>query len=121
MERTERPVGCLQQFRFQFRTVFFQIQNRAWRQSHFIIAVRQHDRFAATRLGDEFAKLTLGIPDGNRFHVGTLILGTKSCKRLPEPILAADEDFAQSALKSGLAYPQLIERVIRTGLKTVRE
>ena len=39
----------------------------------------------------------------------------------PNPILAADEDFAQSALKSGLAYPQLIERIIRTGLKTVRE
>ena len=39
----------------------------------------------------------------------------------PNPILAADEDFAQSALKSGLNYSQLIERVIRTGLKTVRE
>jgi len=36
-------------------------------------------------------------------------------------ILAAAEDFAQSALKSGLAYPQLIERIIRTGLKMVRE
>src|SRR5712672_3474831 len=39
----------------------------------------------------------------------------------PNPILAADEDFAQSALKAGLAYSQLIERIIRTGLKTVRE
>ena len=39
----------------------------------------------------------------------------------PNPILAADEDFAQSALKAGLAYPQLIERIIRTGLKTLRE
>jgi len=39
----------------------------------------------------------------------------------PNPHLAADEDFAQSALKAGLAYPQLIERIIRTGLKTVRE
>ena len=39
----------------------------------------------------------------------------------PNPILAADEDFANSALKSGLAYPQLIERIILTGLKTVRE
>jgi D-alanine-D-alanine ligase len=39
----------------------------------------------------------------------------------PNPILAADEDFAQSALKAGLAYPQLIERIIRTGLKTARE
>jgi D-alanine-D-alanine ligase len=39
----------------------------------------------------------------------------------PNPHLAADEDFAQSALKAGFAYPQLIERIIRTGLKTVRE
>ena len=39
----------------------------------------------------------------------------------PNPILAADEDFAQSALKAGLAYPQLIERIIRTGMNTVRE
>ena len=39
----------------------------------------------------------------------------------PNPILAADEDFAQSALKAGLTYPQLIERIIRAGLKTVRE
>jgi D-alanine-D-alanine ligase len=30
----------------------------------------------------------------------------------PNPILAADEDFAQSAAKAGLAYPQLIERII---------
>lgn len=39
----------------------------------------------------------------------------------PNPILAGDEDFAQSALKAGLAYPQLIERITRTGLQTVRE
>ncbi len=39
----------------------------------------------------------------------------------PNPMLAADEDFAQSALKAGITYPQLIERIIRTGLKTVRE
>jgi D-alanine-D-alanine ligase len=39
----------------------------------------------------------------------------------PNPILADDEDFAESALKAGLTYPQLIERIIRTGLKTVRE
>jgi D-alanine-D-alanine ligase len=30
----------------------------------------------------------------------------------PNPILAAAEDFAQSALKAGLAYPQLIEKII---------
>jgi len=39
----------------------------------------------------------------------------------PNPILAEDEDFAQSAARAGLAYPQLIERIVRLGLKTVRE
>lgn len=39
----------------------------------------------------------------------------------PNPILAPDEDFAQSAMKTGLAYPQLIDRVARLGLSTVRD
>jgi D-alanine-D-alanine ligase len=39
----------------------------------------------------------------------------------PNPILAEDEDFAQSAARAGLGYPQLIERIIRLGLKTVRD
>lgn len=38
----------------------------------------------------------------------------------PNPMLAADEDFAQSALKAGLSFPQLVERIIRTGLNTMR-
>ncbi|MGI8481933.1 MAG: D-alanine--D-alanine ligase family protein [Chthoniobacterales bacterium] len=38
----------------------------------------------------------------------------------PNPILAQDEDFAQSADKAGLPYPQLIDRIIRLGMKTVR-
>ena len=38
----------------------------------------------------------------------------------PNPILAEDEDFAQAAGKAGLPYPQLIDRIIRTGMKTVR-
>lgn len=38
----------------------------------------------------------------------------------PNPILAADEDFALSAEKAGLPYPQLIDRIIRYGMKTVR-
>ena len=38
----------------------------------------------------------------------------------PNPILAADEDFALSADKAGLPYPQLIDRIIRFGMKTVR-
>lgn len=39
----------------------------------------------------------------------------------PNPILAADEDFAQSAVKAGLTYPQLLERIVRLGLKARRE
>jgi len=38
----------------------------------------------------------------------------------PNPILAADEDFAQSALKANLSYPQLIERIVRLGLNASR-
>ncbi len=38
----------------------------------------------------------------------------------PNPILAGDEDFAQSALKANLTYPQLIDRIVRLGLSTVR-
>ena len=36
-------------------------------------------------------------------------------------MLAPDEDFARSALKAGLAYPQLIDRIARLGLTTVRD
>ena len=39
----------------------------------------------------------------------------------PNPHLAADEDFAQSAEKAGLPYPQLIDRIIRHGMKTLRD
>lgn len=39
----------------------------------------------------------------------------------PNPILAEDEDFAQSAQKAGLAYPELVERIMRTAVTTVRD
>ena len=39
----------------------------------------------------------------------------------PNPILAQDEDFAISAEKAGLPYPQLIDRIIRLGMKTPRD
>ena len=39
----------------------------------------------------------------------------------PNPALAPDEDFAQSALKAGIAYPQLIDRITRLGMKAVRD
>ncbi len=39
----------------------------------------------------------------------------------PNPILAPDEDFALSAEKANIAYPDLINRIIRLGLATVRD
>ena len=39
----------------------------------------------------------------------------------PNPILADDEDFALSATKAGVAYPELIERIVRLGMRTVRD
>ncbi|WP_438481649.1 D-alanine--D-alanine ligase family protein [Oleiharenicola lentus] len=39
----------------------------------------------------------------------------------PNPALAPDEDFAQSALKAGISYPQLIDRIARLGMKTLRD
>jgi D-alanine-D-alanine ligase len=39
----------------------------------------------------------------------------------PNPILAEDEDFAQSAKKANMEYPQLIDRIMRLGLTTARD
>jgi D-alanine-D-alanine ligase len=39
----------------------------------------------------------------------------------PNPVLAADEDFAQSASKANLPYPQLIQHIVRLGMKSVRD
>lgn len=61
---------------------------------------------------DGYARVDLRVTAANQIYF---------IEANPNPILAADEDFAQSALKDGLAYPQLIERIIRTGLKTIRE
>jgi D-alanine-D-alanine ligase len=38
----------------------------------------------------------------------------------PNPILARFEDFAQSALKAGLKYPNLIQRILQLGMETER-
>ncbi len=38
----------------------------------------------------------------------------------PNPHLAADEDFAESALKAGLKYPQLIQAIIAFGMRMAR-
>lgn len=39
----------------------------------------------------------------------------------PNPMLASDEDFALSAHRGGLRYPQLVQRILRLGLTTARE
>ncbi|MGZ8901769.1 MAG: hypothetical protein ACXW3Z_16880, partial [Limisphaerales bacterium] len=61
---------------------------------------------------DGYARLDLRLAADNKVYF---------IEANPNPTLAADEDFAQSALKAGLTYPQLIDRIIRLGLKTVRD
>ena len=61
---------------------------------------------------DGYARLDLRLTPDNRVCF---------IEANPNPILAEDEDFAQSALRAGLAYPQLIERIARLGLNTLRD
>jgi D-alanine-D-alanine ligase len=61
---------------------------------------------------DGYARIDLRVTPANEIYF---------IEANPNPMLAADEDFAQSALKAGLTYPQLIQRILHTGLKTVRE
>jgi len=61
---------------------------------------------------DGEARVDSGVAAANEIHF---------IKANPNPILAADEDFAQSAPKVGVSYAQLFECIMRTGLKTVRE
>ncbi len=61
---------------------------------------------------DGYARLDLRLTPDNRVYF---------IEANPNPILARDEDFAQSALKTNIQYPQLIDRIIRLGLKTVRD
>jgi len=63
-----RPIDRPQQIRLQFRAVFLQIQQRTRLQSYLLVAIGEHDKLAATRLSNEFSKLSLGFPNGNRFH-----------------------------------------------------
>jgi len=61
---------------------------------------------------DGYARIDLRLTEKNEVYF---------IEANPNPILAEDEDFAQSAAKAGLPYPQLIERIVRHGLKTVRD
>src|SRR4029077_9483771 len=60
---------------------------------------------------DGYARIDLRLTPDNKVYF---------IEANPNPHLAADEDFAQSAGKAGLAYPQLIDRIVRLGMKTVR-
>lgn len=61
---------------------------------------------------DGYARLDLRLTANNEVYF---------IEANPNPILAADEDFAQSAVKADLTYAQLINQVIRVGLNSVRE
>ncbi|HTJ79251.1 MAG TPA: ATP-grasp domain-containing protein [Rariglobus sp.] len=61
---------------------------------------------------DGYARLDLRLTAKNEVYV---------IEANPNPMLAPDEDFAQAALKAGLSFPQLIDRITRLGLKTVRD
>ena len=39
----------------------------------------------------------------------------------PNPFLAPDEDFSQSALKANVSFPKLIERIVKLGLTAIRD
>lgn len=61
---------------------------------------------------DGYARIDLRLTTDNKVYF---------IEANPNPILAEDEDFALSAGKAGLPYPQLIDRIVRHGLKTVRD
>lgn len=60
---------------------------------------------------DGYARIDLRVtPEGKVYFI----------EANPNPILAADEDFAQSAMKGSLPYSQLIEQIVRLGLSCAR-
>jgi D-alanine-D-alanine ligase len=61
---------------------------------------------------DGYARLDLRLTSSNELYF---------IEANPNPILAVDEDFAQSAIKAGLSYSQLIDRIARLGLAAVRD
>ena len=61
---------------------------------------------------DGYARIDLRVTPENKIYF---------IEANPNPVLAAEEDFAQSALKAGLEYPRLIERIVRFGMSMVRD
>ncbi|HJX25779.1 MAG TPA: ATP-grasp domain-containing protein [Chthoniobacterales bacterium] len=60
---------------------------------------------------DGYARIDLRLTADNKLYF---------IEANPNPHLAEDEDFALSAGKAGLPYPQLIDRIIRHGMSTLR-
>jgi D-alanine-D-alanine ligase len=60
---------------------------------------------------DGYARIDLRLTADNKLYF---------IEANPNPHLASDEDFAQSAEKAGLKYPQLIGAIIRLGMKRSR-
>ena len=60
---------------------------------------------------DGYARIDLRLTPDNKLYF---------IEANPNPHLAEDEDFAMSANKAGLPYPQLIDRIIRQGMATFR-
>jgi len=61
---------------------------------------------------DGYARIDLRVSADNKVYF---------IEANPNPILADDEDFAQSADKAGLKYPQLIDRIVRQGMNALRD
>ena len=61
---------------------------------------------------DGYARIDLRLTPENKLYF---------IEANPNPILAGDEDFALAAGKAGLSYPQLIERIARQGINTIRD
>jgi D-alanine-D-alanine ligase len=61
---------------------------------------------------DGYARIDLRVTPDNKVYF---------IEANPNPMLASDEDFAQSALKAGFAYPVLIDRILSLGMKTMRD
>jgi D-alanine-D-alanine ligase len=61
---------------------------------------------------DGYARLDLRLDANNEVYF---------IEANPNPFLAPDEDFSQSALKANVSFPQLIERIVKLGLKAVRD
>jgi D-alanine-D-alanine ligase len=61
---------------------------------------------------DGYARIDLRLTSENKLYF---------IEANPNPILADDEDFALAGAKAGLPYPDLIERIVRLGIRSIRD